>query len=62
MKKLGAVPTTVPATETYQLLERGAVDAVSWPFTYAHAAYKVNEISKWFTGNMSPERGPVPTS
>jgi len=54
MKKLGAVPTTVPATETYQLLERGAVDAVSWPFTYAHAAYKVNEISKWFTGNMSP--------
>ncbi len=54
MKKIGAVPTTVPATETYQLLERGAVDAVSWPFTYAHAAYKVNEISKWFTGNMSP--------
>ena len=54
MQKLGAVPTTVPATETYQLLERGAVDAVSWPFTYAHAAYKVDEISKWFTGNMSP--------
>jgi len=54
MSKLGAVPTTVPAPETYQLLERGAVDAVSWPFTYAHAAYKVNEISKWFTGNMAP--------
>jgi TRAP-type C4-dicarboxylate transport system substrate-binding protein len=54
MKKVGAVPTTVPAPETYQLLERGAVDAVSWPFTYAHAAYKVNEISKWFTGNMAP--------
>jgi TRAP-type C4-dicarboxylate transport system substrate-binding protein len=54
MAKLGAVPTTVPAPETYQLLERGAVDGVSWPFTYAHAAYKVDEISKWFTGNMSP--------
>lgn len=54
MAKLGAVPTTVPAPETYQLLERGTVDAVSWPFTYAHAAYKVDEISKWFTGNMSP--------
>jgi len=54
MTKIGAVPTTVPAPETYQLLERGAVDAVSWPFSYAHAAYKINEISKWFTGNMSP--------
>lgn len=54
MTKLGAVPTTVPAPETYQLLERGTVDAVSYPFTYAHAAYKVDEISKWFTGNMAP--------
>ncbi len=54
MTKIGAVPTTVPAPETYQLLERGAVDAVSWPFSYAHAAYKVHEISKWYTGNMSP--------
>jgi TRAP-type C4-dicarboxylate transport system substrate-binding protein len=54
MIKIGAVPTTTPAPETYQLLERGAVDAVSWPFTYAHHAYKVDEVSKWFTGNMSP--------
>lgn len=54
MSALGAVPTTVPAPETYQLLERGAVDGVSWPFTYAHAAYKVDEISTWFTSNLSP--------
>lgn len=54
MIKLGAVPTTTTAPETYQLLERGTVYAASWPFSYAHAAYKLHEISQWYTGNMSP--------
>ncbi|MCG8691585.1 MAG: C4-dicarboxylate TRAP transporter substrate-binding protein [Minwuiales bacterium] len=54
MTKLGAVPTTSTAPETYQLLERGTVYAASWPFSYAHAAYRLYEISDWFTGNLSP--------
>lgn len=52
MMKLGAVPTTVPSNEVYQLLERGAIDAVGFP-NYAFAALKVSDISKWFTSNMS---------
>lgn len=54
MKVLGAVPTTVPATETYTSIERGTLDAVSLPFTDSQAAYKINEVATWFTGNMSP--------
>jgi TRAP-type C4-dicarboxylate transport system substrate-binding protein len=54
MKVLGAVPTTVPATETYTSLERGTLDAVSLPFTDSQAAYKIHEVSTWFTGNLSP--------
>lgn len=54
MKVLGAVPTTVPATETYTSIERGTIDAVSLPYTDSQAAYKIDEVAKWFTGNMSP--------
>lgn len=53
MRTLGAVPTTVPAPEVYTSLERGVVDAASFPFTYAHGAYKLHEVSKWYTVNMA---------
>lgn len=54
MKKLGAVPTSVDATEVYTSMERGTVDAASFPTTYAHGSYKTYEVSKWYTDNMSP--------
>ena len=54
MKILGAVLSTVPATETYTGMERGTIDAVSLPYTYAHASYQLHTISTWFTNNMSP--------
>ncbi len=54
MRALGAVPTTVPAPEVYTALERGMVEAASFPFSYAHAAYKLDEIGKWYTANMAP--------
>ncbi len=54
MEKLGAIPTSMPATEVYTSIERGTIDAVSFPFTYAHVAYKIHEVSDWFTANMSP--------
>ena len=53
MRKLGAIPTSVPATEVYTALERGTVDAVSFPATYSHAAYRTYEIGDWYTTNMA---------
>jgi TRAP-type C4-dicarboxylate transport system substrate-binding protein len=52
-KAMGAVPTTVPASETYTALQRGTVDAIGFPFTYTFNAYKLDEISDWFTSNLS---------
>ncbi|MBM3644731.1 MAG: C4-dicarboxylate ABC transporter substrate-binding protein [Alphaproteobacteria bacterium] len=54
MRNLGAVPTSVPASEVYTLMERGTVDAVSFPSTYAHQSNKTHEIGKWYTANLSP--------
>lgn len=61
MEKLGATLTTVPATDVYTGMERGTLDAASFPFTYAHASYKLPEISNWFTGNLSPGTSDCPT-
>ena len=61
MRILGANPTTVTAAEVYTSLDRGTVDAASFPFSYAHAAFKLNEISKWYTANLSPGAVNCPT-
>jgi TRAP-type C4-dicarboxylate transport system substrate-binding protein len=52
-KAIGAVPTTMPASETYTALQRGTVDAIGFPYTYTFAAYKLDEIAEWYTTNMS---------
>jgi TRAP-type C4-dicarboxylate transport system substrate-binding protein len=51
---LGAVQSTVPAVELYTAIERGTVDAGSFPFSYAHAAYQLHTISSWYTSNLAP--------
>ena len=53
MKKLGAIPTSVDATEVYTSLERGTVDAAAFPATYAHQSYRTYEVGKWYTENMA---------
>jgi TRAP-type C4-dicarboxylate transport system substrate-binding protein len=60
MRKLGASIATMTATEVYQAIDRGAADAVSFPSTYAHSAYKIDEVSTWFTSNMSPGTNDCP--
>ena len=60
MELLGATRQTVPASETYTLMQRGAVDAVSFPFSYAHAAYKIDELSTWYTSNLQPGTSECP--
>jgi TRAP-type C4-dicarboxylate transport system substrate-binding protein len=52
MKTLGAVPTSVSAPEVYTALERGTFQAASFPFTYSFTAYKLHEVSKWYTLGM----------
>ncbi|WP_339635885.1 TRAP transporter substrate-binding protein DctP [uncultured Sneathiella sp.] len=53
MKTIGVVTTTVPAPEMYQSLERGVMDGVAFPYTYAFAAYKLHELSTWRTEESS---------
>lgn len=60
MEVLGATRQTVPASETYTLMQRGGVDAVSFPYTYAQAAYKINELAAWYTSNLSPGTSECP--
>lgn len=61
MRKLGAVPTTVDATEVYTALERGTVDAAAFPTTYAHQSYRTYEVGKWYTENMNLGNVACPT-
>jgi len=60
MEVLGAIKTTTTATEVYTAMQRGTMDAASFPFTYAQVAYKINEVSDWFTTNMSPGTSECP--
>ncbi len=60
MRKLGTSISTMTATEVYQALDRGAADAVSFPSTYAHSAYKIDEVAEWFTSNLSPGTNDCP--
>ena len=52
MKLLGAVPMSVSAPEVYTALERGMFQAASFPFAYSFTAYKLHEVSKWYTLGM----------
>ena len=61
LRNLGAVPTSVPAPEVYNALERGVFQAVAFPYTYAFASYKIPEISKWYTTNLGPGANNCPT-
>lgn len=60
MEVLGASRMTTTATEVYTALQRGTVDAVSFPMTYAHVAYKVHEVADWYTSNLSPGTSDCP--
>ncbi len=62
MVKLGAFKTTTTATEVYTSMQRGTMDAASFPYTYAQAAYKIPEVADWFTANMSPGTSACPTA
>ncbi|WP_420393024.1 TRAP transporter substrate-binding protein DctP [Acuticoccus sp.] len=60
MAELGAVRQSMPATETYTAIQRGTVDAIFLPYTYAHASYKIDEVADWFTSNLAPGSSECP--
>jgi TRAP-type C4-dicarboxylate transport system substrate-binding protein len=52
-KALGAVPTSVTATEAYNALESGVVDTVAFA-QHAHLAFRTIDIADWWTENLNP--------
>ena len=36
------------------------MQAVSFPFTYAHVAYKIHEVAEWYTANLAPGTSDCP--
>jgi TRAP-type C4-dicarboxylate transport system substrate-binding protein len=53
MEAIGAVPTSMPASEVYTALQRGTIEAVGFSYTYAFVSFKIEEISSWYTTNMA---------
>ena len=60
LRLLGATPTSSTATEVYTGVQQGTMDAASFPFTYAHIAYRIHEVTDWYTGNLSPGTADCP--
>ncbi|PYC49213.1 C4-dicarboxylate ABC transporter substrate-binding protein [Litorivita pollutaquae] len=52
-KAVGAVPTSVTATETYNAMESGVVDTVSFA-QHAHLAFRTIDQADWWTANLNP--------
>ncbi|SLN10483.1 Lactate-binding periplasmic protein precursor [Pseudoruegeria aquimaris] len=53
MEKVGAVPTSMSATEVRQALDSGVVTAVSFA-PHAHMSFGTIESGKWWTTNLNP--------
>jgi TRAP-type C4-dicarboxylate transport system substrate-binding protein len=52
-KAVGAVPTSVTATEAYNAMESGVVDTVAFA-QHAHLAFRTIDIADWWTENLNP--------
>ncbi|WP_407496179.1 TRAP transporter substrate-binding protein DctP [Pseudooceanicola sp. MF1-13] len=51
--KVGAVPTSVTATEAYNAMESGVVDSVAFA-QHAHQAYRTIDMGTYWTTNLNP--------
>ncbi|MDF1803971.1 TRAP transporter substrate-binding protein DctP [Thalassovita sp.] len=52
-KTIGAVPTSVTATEAYNAMESGVVDTVAFA-QHAHFAYRTIDQATWWSANLNP--------
>ena len=53
MEAAGAVPTSVTASETYQAIDSGTVQAAGFA-PHAHLSFRVVEVADWWTKNLNP--------
>jgi len=51
LRTIGAAPSNIPSPELYGALDRGMIDALSFPF-YAHGTYRTQELVNWYTTNL----------
>ena len=59
-KTVGAVPTSVTATEAYNAMESGVVDTVAFA-QHAHFAYRTIDQATWWSANLNPGTVNCPT-
>ena len=52
-RSVGAVPTSVTATEAYNAMESGVVDTVAFA-PHAHFAFRTIDLATWWTANLNP--------
>ncbi len=52
-ESVGAVPTSVTATEAYQAMESGVVDTVAFA-QHAHLSFGTINQAEWWTANLNP--------
>ncbi|SEP54816.1 C4-dicarboxylate TRAP transporter substrate-binding protein [Thalassovita taeanensis] len=52
-EKVGAVPTSVTATEAYSAMESGVVDTVAFA-PHAHLSFRTIDQATWWTANLNP--------
>jgi len=52
-KSMGAIPVFTPAPEAMMAMSRGVVDAVAGCGDYWHKAYKLDEVGKYLTRDVS---------
>ncbi|GIT92382.1 exported protein [Jannaschia pagri] len=52
-ESVGAVPTSVTATEAYNAMESGVVDTVAFA-QHAHLSFRTIDIADWWTENLNP--------
>ncbi|GAB4386250.1 C4-dicarboxylate TRAP transporter substrate-binding protein [Albidovulum sp.] len=50
---IGAVPTSVTATETRQALDSGIVKGISFA-PHAHMSFGITDVATWWTENLNP--------
>jgi len=47
LAEFGAVPMMVPGVEVFEAVQKGTIDAVTFPWTFAFAANKIHEVTKF---------------
>ncbi len=60
MRKLGAIPTSVDATESTPRSSAARSMPRAFPATYAHQSYRTYEVGKWYTDEHGAGLGRLP--